>query len=129
MADLSVKVPTERKRILCVDDLKDISELIATVLNNYEVVRAYTKAEGLRKARAGGFHLYLLDYYLPDGTGVELYESIRKFDPNTPVLFVTTSEAIGPAQAIRLGAQGVIAKHHITDELPRTVERLVGMPG
>ena len=126
MADLSVKVPTDRKRILCVDDLADISELIATILENYEVIRAYTKAEGLRKARAGRFDLYLLDYYLPDGTGLELYESIREFDPKTPVLFVSSSEAIGSAQAIRLGAQGVIAKHHITDELPRIVARLVG---
>lgn len=55
MADLPVKMLISRKRILCVDDVEDIRELVATVLNKYEVIQACTKAEGLRKARAERF--------------------------------------------------------------------------
>ena len=118
-------VPTDRKRILCVDDLDDLCQLIATVLNDYEVVPAHPKAEGLRKARQVKFDLYLLDYYLPDGTGLQLYFSIREFDSNTPALFMTTSDAIGNTQAIQVGAEGVITKHHLTDMLPQAVNRIL----
>jgi two-component system, NtrC family, response regulator HydG len=118
-------VPTDRKRILCVDDLDDFCQLIAAVLNDYEVIPAHTKAEGLRKARQGRFDLYLLDYHLPDGTGLQLYFSIREFDSNTPALFVTTSDAIRNVQALEVGAVGVIAKHHITDMLPQAVNSLL----
>lgn len=107
------------------DDLDDVCQLIATVLNDYEVVPAHTKAEGRRKARQGKFDLYLLDYYLPDGTGLQLYFTIREFDSNTPALFVTGSDAIRNAQALEVGAEGVIAKHHITNLLPQAVDSLL----
>lgn len=81
------------------DDLDDFCQLIATVLNDYEVVPAHSKAEGLQKAHHDKFDLYLLDYYLLDGNGLQLYFSIREFDSNTPALFVTSSDAIGNAQA------------------------------
>lgn len=107
------------------DDVDDFCQLIATVLNDYEVVPAHTKAEGLRKAQQGEFDLYLLDYYLPDGTGLQLYFSIRKFDSSTPVLFVTSSDAIRDTQALEMGAEGVIAKHHITQLLLRAVNNVL----
>jgi len=42
------------------------------ILEDYEVVSAHSKTEGLRKVQGGLFDLYLLDYSLPDGTGLEL---------------------------------------------------------
>jgi CheY-like chemotaxis protein len=57
--------------------------LIATILSDHEVVSAHSKAEALRKATGGLFDLYLLDYYLPDGTGLEVCLLIRDFDDST----------------------------------------------
>jgi CheY-like chemotaxis protein len=59
---------------------------------------AHSKAEALRKATGGLFDLYLLDYYLPDGTGLELCLLIRDFDGSTPVLFVTDVAEPGQQQ-------------------------------
>lgn len=71
-------------RILCVDNHPDICDLVRIILKGYEVVFAHSKAEGLRHVESGWFDLYLLDYSLPDGTGLELATLIRQFDDFTP---------------------------------------------
>ena len=115
-----------KRRILCVDDLEDICSLICTILSDYEVISAHSKAEGLLKASSGeSFDLYLLDYYLPDGTGVELAVLIREFDQETPILFATSSDAITGEHAESVGAHGVLAKHHLSDQLRPRVSQLL----
>ena len=100
----------KKKRFLCVEDHPDTCELIATILDEFEVISAGSKAEALRKAATLKFNLYLLDYHLPDGTGMELALLIRNFDPETPILFVTGTSSLTEKQAIKIGAQGVIKK-------------------
>jgi len=48
-----------RKRILCVEDHPETSELITVLLQDVKVVWVQTKADVLRKAAAGHFDLYL----------------------------------------------------------------------
>jgi DNA-binding response OmpR family regulator len=71
-----------RKRILCVEDDEDNSGLMTALfeLLNYRVVIASTSAEALRLSRSESFDLYLLDSWLPDGTGTQLCQQIRSFD-------------------------------------------------
>ena len=80
-----------RKRILCVEDDEDSSGLMTTLfeLLNYQVVIASTSAEALRLSQSERFDLYLLDSWLPDGTGIQLCEQIRSLDPVTPILFLS----------------------------------------
>ena len=85
---------TRKRRILSVDDHVDTCDLITRILDEFEVVSAHSKAHGLREAIAGEFDLFLLDHYLPDGTGLELSLLIRDFDSVTPILFVTSSTSI-----------------------------------
>jgi len=87
-----------KRRILCVDDHEDMCS------------PAHSKAEALRKATGGLFDLYLLDYYLPDGTGLELCLLIRDFDDSTPILFVTDVAEPGQQQIQSVNAQGLILK-------------------
>ena len=79
--------PTKRRSILLVEDREDHFELLAINLEEYRIVRARNFAEGLRFATEKYFDLYILDNWLPDGTGLELCQLIRKFDPHTPILF------------------------------------------
>ena len=109
-------MPTKR-RILCVDDHDDMCSLIATILSDHEVVSAQSKAEALRKATGGLFDLYLLDYYLPDGTGLELCLLIRDFDDSTPILFVTDFTELTRQQIENVNAQGLVWKQNLPDEL------------
>lgn len=112
-----------RRRILCVDDHADICDLICTILEDCEVVLAQSKTEGLRKVDSGLFDLYLLDYSLPDGTGLELATLIRQFDDSTPILIITSPHALTDRQVSEVGAQGLVSKDDLPDDLLRKVSR------
>lgn len=116
-----------KKRIMCVEDHEDTCELISTILKNHEVVNAANIAEEVRLAALGKFNLYLLDYHLPDGTGLELALLIKKFDTKTPILFVTGSKSMTDQQAIKIGAQGVVKKGTFTfvEDLEKRVTHLL----
>ena len=119
---------SEKKQILCVEDDADTSGLISFVLRNYQVAGAHRVAEALRRAHSEKFDLYLVDYHLPDGTGIELCLMLRTFDRDTPVLFVTGTSSITETQVIIAGAQGLIRKGtSFVDELPVRVSQLVNL--
>jgi CheY-like chemotaxis protein len=117
-------MPESKKKILCVEDYEDICRLVTDILEDYEVVGAYSKADALTKAMSGSFDLYLLDYHLPDGTGLELCILIRTFDPNTPIFFCTSTYSITMKEIKAAGAQGLIKKGAVfVDELRIVISR------
>jgi CheY-like chemotaxis protein len=85
-------------------------------------------AEALRLASNGQFSLYLLDYHLPDGTGIELCLLIKNFDNDTPILFVTGTSSMNNQQALNIGAQGLIRKtiDNFAEALTAKVDELLG---
>jgi two-component system, OmpR family, response regulator ResD len=115
-----------KKRILCVDDHHDMCELVSTVLKKYEVSNAHSMEDALRQATLEQFNLFLLDYHLPDGTGIELCLLIKNFDTETPILFVTGTSSMTKAQAETVGAQGLIKKGSakFVEELEKKVDEL-----
>jgi CheY-like chemotaxis protein len=114
-----------KRRILCVDDHEDTCDLIATVLSEYDVTSEHSKAGGLCQASTEKFSLILLDYHLPDGTGLELCVLIRSFDPNVPILLVTGTSSITRHQVLAIGGQGLVRKDKIPELLPVEVSRLL----
>jgi CheY-like chemotaxis protein len=54
------------------------------------------------------FNLYLLNYHLPDGDGLEIALLIKNFDPETPILFVAGTNYISEKQALMVGAEGLL---------------------
>lgn len=100
----------KKKSVLCVEDHPDTCELISMILKKYEVVSANSMADALAQATKRKFALYLLDYHLPDGTGIELCLLIKNFDTETPMLFVTGTSSMTEKQALTIGAQGLIKK-------------------
>ncbi len=114
-----------RPRILCVDDHADICDLVAGLLDGYQVIQAPSINDAIDKAKTGEFDLFLLDYFLPDGNGIDLCRLIRKFDSRTPIVFVTVARPLTKLNGETLGFQGVIEKHHIADQLPGVVAKLL----
>lgn len=115
---------TQTRRVLCVDDHADTCALITRILNEYEVISALSKAEGLRMTQTQHFDLILLDYHLRDGTGPELSKQIREFNPNIPILFVTGTYTMTRREVLEAGAQGVVRKIEIADLLPGAVHEI-----
>jgi CheY-like chemotaxis protein len=117
----------EKKRLLYIDDHEDTCALVPFILEGYDVVAEFSKAGGLRQAAIENFDVILVDYYLPDGTGLELCMLIRAFDPDTPILLVTATHTLTHEQVIAVGAQGVIRKDRLPYVLPAAVASLMEM--
>jgi len=83
----------ERRQILIVDDYPGARYLRSRILSEggYEVLEAGTGAEALALARARKPSLILLDVNLPDISGFEVCEQLKR-DPTTaaiPVIQIT----------------------------------------
>jgi DNA-binding response OmpR family regulator len=121
-----LKFNREKKRILFVDDDESNWEMVALNLAECVVVCTGDFNQGLRLARLGYFDLYLLDNWLPDGSGVELCRAIREFDPYTPVLFYSAAAYTRDIhQASHAGAQDYLVKPVHPNELSRVVTSLI----
>ena len=115
-------------RVLYIEDHEDTRELVTLVLDqrNCEVVTGSTIETGLALARSQHFDLYLLDSWLPDGSGLDLCRRIREFDKATPILFYSAAAyEIDRDLAIRSGAQAYLIKPSQPSELCNLVVSLI----
>jgi DNA-binding response OmpR family regulator len=116
------------RRILYIEDHADTRELVTLLLaqKSYEVITGSTIASGVSLASAGEFDLYLLDSWLPDGSGLDLCQQIRSFDKTTPILFYSAAAyAADQDQAIESGAQAYLVKPSQPSELCDMVTDLI----
>jgi DNA-binding response OmpR family regulator len=115
----------EKKHILFVEDHEEEWELMAYRLPEYRLTFACDFNEGRRSARRGYFDLYILDNWLPDGSGIGLCRLIREFDPHTPISFYSAAAYEYDIQeALRSGAQAYLVKPVQPDDLEHAVARL-----
>jgi DNA-binding response OmpR family regulator len=118
----------EKRRILFVDDDEESQKFVTLTLPGYRVVTARDFNEGMRLARKRYLDLYILGDQLPNGNGIELCQSIRGFDPNTPVIFLSSMASERDArQALSAGAQMYLIKPCYFDDLQWAVERLISL--
>ena len=83
---------------------------------------AGTACDGLHCVRAEPPDVILLDLRLPDQSGLEVYEQIRKFDARIPVIFVTlTTSADAAIEAMKQGAYDYLFKPLDLHQLQRVV--------
>jgi DNA-binding NarL/FixJ family response regulator len=107
---------TSEIKLLIVDDhilLREGLVSLFTTQPGFEVVgEAGTVAEAISLSRALKPNLILMDYGLPDGTGLEATQAILAEDPNTNIIFLTVHEAEDDLfAAIRSGAKGYLLKN------------------
>ena len=114
-------------RILCVDDHVDTSEMLQLLLSeeDYEVQIAGTMEEACALARSQEFDLYVLDKRLPDGSGLELCETLTLLTPNVPCIFYTgDAYEMHRREAIQAGAAAFVPKPNL-DALIDAVHKLL----
>ena len=115
-------------RVLYIEDHEDTRELVTLVLEQkrYEVVTGSTIKSGVALANSQEFDLYLLDSWLPDGSGLELCRRIREFDQATPILFYSAAAyEMDRDQALKSGAQAYLIKPSHPSELCSLVTSLI----
>jgi two-component system response regulator AtoC len=107
-------------RILVVDDDRLIRASLGQALreSGYAIDQAGSVAEALALLAQDMPDLVLLDYMLPDGSGVDVLRQIRRLSPNTPVLMITANASIhGAVEVIKEGAFDYVAKPFDLDAL------------
>ena len=115
-------------RVLYIEDHDDTRELVTLVLEqrSYEVVSGSTIKTGVDLAGSQDFDLYLLDSWLPDGSGLDLCRQIREFDQVTPIVFYSAAAyEIDKDQALASGAQAYLIKPSQPSELCNLVASLI----
>src|SRR6476619_3809643 len=101
---------TDRKRILCVEDDADSSELYTAILEGHDVTSVATVKDAVSLIRSEKFDICLLDYMLLDGTGLEFCLLLKHSNPEMPVLFISGIPKLTEELAKELGADGLIRK-------------------
>ena len=114
------------RKILIVDDEKDILALFSTVLEShgYSVTTAMTARDALAKNQATYHHLALLDIGLPDMQGTDLLQKMRISNPDMIIIMITANPELKTAiNAINYGADGYIVKPVSNNDLVATIEK------
>jgi two-component system alkaline phosphatase synthesis response regulator PhoP len=104
-----------RKKILIVEDEKDILQLIKLYLEKegFRTVSAMTGTEGLRQAKAEHPDLIILDLMLPEMDGLEVCKRIRLNQDTAllPILMLTAkAEESDTVIGLELGADDYVTK-------------------
>ncbi len=102
-----------KRRILYIEDHEDTRDLVCLVLRerDYDVTEAPTIEAAIKLVNGDKFHLYLLDSWLPDGSGIDLCKRIRELDCHTPVIFYSAAAYDHDrVRAFNAGAQGYLTK-------------------
>jgi CheY-like chemotaxis protein len=102
-----------KKRILVVDDSKDLQEMFGLVLTEagYDVIAAFSGDEGLQKAKALRPDLILLDLIMPGMGGLEFLTRMRSelAAPIPPTILCSGFE-LTEQEALRRGALMFVRK-------------------
>lgn len=104
-------------KILILDDSEIIRKTELKILKALGFKGPIFQAETVRAAeeiiKTEDIHFFILDWNLPDGTGLNYLKTIRKMDKfsNSPVLMVTTEDEVGKMlEAIEEGASNYCTK-------------------
>jgi DNA-binding response OmpR family regulator len=118
------------RRILCVEDDEDTRSMIISLLGliGCDVIPSENVPEAVSQIKGENFELYLLDNWLPGGSGLELCKKIRASDSSTPIIFYSGGAYQSDKEAaLKAGAQAYLIKPNDTGILVATVRALLDM--
>jgi OmpR-family two-component system manganese-sensing response regulator len=118
-------------RILLVDDEAELADPLSRVLTRegYDVEVAYDGATGGKLAAQSRYDLLILDWMLPQETGLEICQKLRSQGDTTPVLFLTAKDTLDDrVQGLDAGADDYLIKPFELRELLARVRALLRRP-
>ncbi|MDB5072601.1 MAG: DNA-binding response regulator, partial [Candidatus Eremiobacteraeota bacterium] len=107
-------------RALVVEDDPHVRRVIVRALESggYDVVAAASGANGDAYAADGGFDLAVVDWNLPDISGIDVVRRLREAKDVTPVIMVTSLDAVDDRfTVLDSGAFDYLVKEFLVDEL------------
>ena len=91
-----------RPKILSIDDNQVLNVMRQKVLavSGFDCDLAYTAEQALGMIMTCHYDVILLDYYLPETTGLEVASTIKTIRPFVPILVVTGEELYERSNAV-----------------------------
>jgi DNA-binding NtrC family response regulator len=116
--------------ILLVEDEEQIRILVHDMLESagYKVILSSNAEEGIEifKGQQDLIDLILLDYYLPDGSGLDVLRKIKEIDDSTKVLITSGFELHEDIEkAIEEGAIGFISKPFNREQIINMIQQII----
>lgn len=118
-------------RILIVEDNHEIADSIKKGLqdNSYAVDVAYGGASGFDLASTENYDAIILDWMLPEISGIEICDKLRKERISTPILFLTSrSQLDDKVEGLSRGADDFLVKPFAFAELLARIKALIRRP-
>lgn len=119
---------SNKPHILFVDDNADICELVRVILQTagFRVSTANSSTSALKLVMTAQFDVLLIDYWMPQETGIELCRRLRALGQTTPILICSGAATAADREAARLaGAQGYVSKPFNGKALVRTLRSVL----
>ncbi|HVE59227.1 MAG TPA: response regulator [Pyrinomonadaceae bacterium] len=118
------------RRILYVDDDKDACLLMGLLIQQYNedygVIAVGTVQKALDLMSDLSFDLYILDYRMPEMSGIELCRLIRQTDSDTPIMIYSSlAREADREDALNAGATAYLVKPNDFDNFNETIEELM----
>ena len=114
--------------VLVVDDELDIREGLELLLSSegYTVEQAQNGTEGIHKMETRRYDLVLLDLMMPDLSGMDVLETVRQRDRDTPIFMITAYGSVEAAvKALKLGANDYFSKPWDNEKLVIEIDRML----
>jgi len=117
-------------KILVADDHPIVRKGLRQILEEGGIVRNVEEAENGREAiekiKKGNFDIAMLDISMPEMSGLEALEEIKKLKPALPVLILSIyPEEEYAVRALKSGASGYLTKKSAPDELITAIRKIV----
>lgn len=119
-----------KKKILIVDDEKDIRILVSQILGdeNYKIYFASNGREAIESANENSPDLLILDLMMPEIDGVEVCRRLKqnKDTKKIPVIMLTAKTGVADKiEGFVIGADEYITKPFDPSKLETTVEKVL----
>lgn len=118
-------------KILFVDDDAGLCEVLAMWLKaeNHAIETVQTGSEALDRLRFYSYDLIILDWGLPDISGLEILTTYRASNGHSPILFLTGKGAVSEiTTALDAGADDYLSKPFDMNELLSRIRAILRRP-
>ena len=126
-------IPNKEMRIFLVDDDVFCLNLYQQFLNKlgYDQISCFNGGKECLENLEKHPDIIFLDYYMEDINGIDVLQSIKAFDDDITVVFISGQENVEVAvDALKYGAFDYIVKSKITLELLKTtIDRIAAEKG